>query len=249
MIIHNKPTIGFKELNSIKKIINNGNLTIGNEVKNFEKKLANFLKTEKEKIVVVNSASAALFLALTQMLNKRSKVAIPVYGCSSLYQAAKLANLNIIYFDICSKSQNFIIPKNIDFDAIVIPHLFGLPNKLQNINKKKLIEDCSQSFGAKINKTYVGTNGRFGIFSFKSTKLFTSGGQGGAIFCNYIKDAEKIREFINYDMKSNLKSGFNFIMTDLNAAIGNCQLERFKNEFIQKRKKFLNIMKIMGLFY
>ena len=247
MIKHNQPTLGEKEYKSLKKLIYDGNLSLGNATSKFEKDLSNFLNVDKKKIVVVNSGSSALFLAFKAMLKPRSKIAIPVYGCSSLYQAAKLANLNIKYFDIKSGSLDFSLPNQRTYDGIVIPHLFGIPSSIDKINKTKLIEDCSQSFGAKINNKIVGTNGRFGIFSFKSTKLITSGGAGGAIYCKYLKDASKIRSFISYDMKSNSSFGFNYLMTDLNATIGSIQLARFKNEFIKKRKKIFEYYEKNGI--
>ena len=55
-----------------------------------------------------------------------------------------------------------------------------------------------------------------------------------------IIDTAKMGDFLNYDMKSNIRFGFNYLMTDLNFAIGYIKLDRFEKWFIQKRKKIFN---------
>ena len=72
--------------------------------------------------------------------------------------------------------------------AVVVCHIGGEPadiipiKKFLNLKKIKLIEDCSQSHGAKINNKKVGTFGDISFFSTMSSKLHSTGGQGGIIY-------------------------------------------------------------------
>ena len=109
------------------------------------------------------------------------------------------------------KITKFYYSQKYRLDAIVIPHLFGLPNKLQNINKKN-VKIVANLLGQKLIKPMLALMEDLEFFLL-SLQNYLHPEDKAAKFCNYMQDAEKIREFINYDMKSNLKSGFNFIMT------------------------------------
>ena len=71
--------------------------------------------------------------------------------------------------------------------AILVVHLGGMPANMTKIisfakkNKIKIIEDCSQAHGAKINNKYVGTFGDISIWSFCNDKILNTLGEGGII--------------------------------------------------------------------
>ena len=134
--------------------------------------------------------------------------------------------------------------------AIVIVHMWGNVcefDQLKKVCRKKnlkIIEDASESLGSYFYKSYkkihTGTIGDIGCISFNGNKIITTG-SGGAILTNnnkFIKIAEYLASqakddnirFIHNDV------GYNYRMTNLNAALGLSQLENLEN-FIEKKIK------------
>ena len=128
--------------------------------------------------------------------------------------------------------------------GIIIVHMAGYPCKINEIlkickkHKIKLIEDCAHALGTIHKKKHVGTFGISGCFSFYPTKQITTG-EGGALITNDKKIFQKVKRLkafgidkdINqrnkpgeYDVK---ELGFNYRMTDFQAAIGYFQLKRY----------------------
>ena len=247
IIPHNLPTVGLEEAEAVKCAILNNILSSGEIVKSFEERLAQTLGIDKNKVVAVHSGSSAIFLLLKLFYNPKSKIAIPSYSCSSLHQAATLANHQILLYDVQPNSVEFVFPDRNLYDAIIVPHLFGIPCNLEEVPKDVCIEDICQSFGAKLNDHYVGTSGRFSVCSFGATKPFTTGGSGGAVICRNMNDADMVRDYIDYDMKSNRSDGFNFQMGDISAAIGKVQLERYFKFFIKSRENIIKRYQNSGI--
>ncbi len=128
--------------------------------------------------------------------------------------------------------------------AIIAVHLYGQPcdmKRLLYIKKKYnlfLIEDTAESFGSTYNKKYTGTIGDVGCFSFFANKTISTG-EGGCCVTNKKKIADKLRLFKNHGMTDKKRYyhylvGYNFRMTNLQAAIGLQQLKNFK-KFRKKR--------------
>ena len=101
-----------------------------------------------------------------------------------------------------------------------------LPNEIQNIKDIDVIEDCAQSLGASIDNKKTGIIGKVGIFSFYTTKLMTSGGQGGMFVSKDKNLVDKVRDYREFDCRRDKKHRFNFQMTDLQASIGRVQLKQ-----------------------
>jgi len=131
-------------------------------------------------------------------------------------------------------------------DVAIVPHMFGLPNNINNIKNIDIIEDCAQSLGAKISGKKVGTMGKVGIFSFYATKLITSGGQGGMFVSKDKSLVDKVRDYRDFDCRKDKKNRFNFQMTDVQASIGRIQLNKLSN-FLDRRKNVYSMYKDAGL--
>ena len=116
--------------------------------------------------------------------------------------------------------------------------------KLKSICKKyniTLIEDSAEALGTFHKKKHVGTFGKFGILSFNGNKIITTGG-GGAILTNDNFLAKKARHISNvskvlkkFDTLHN-QIGYNYKMTNLNAAIGYTQIDNL-NKIINKKNQ------------
>lgn len=120
--------------------------------------------------------------------------------------------------------------------AIVPVHLLGHPANMDpilEISEKyglRVIEDCAQALGATYKGRRVGTMGDIGVFSGQETKTVTFGGEGGMILTNNDKLAERCHAYRNHGEKYAIPRaeyvGFNYRLTELQAAIG---VEQFKN--------------------
>ena len=120
--------------------------------------------------------------------------------------------------------------------AIIPVHLYGVPAKMDEIckiaNKNNLmvIEDCAEAHGASINSIKVGNFGDFGVFSFYGNKIITTG-EGGMLTTNNEDLYERAKFLRDHAMSKqrrywHTEIGFNFRMTNMQAAIGCAQLEQ-----------------------
>jgi len=113
-----------------------------------------------------------------------------------------------------------------------------------------VIEDATESLGATYKGKQTGTFGHFGCLSFNGNKVITTGG-GGMVLTNDEDKASHVKFLVN-QARDNSKEyyhpemGFNYRMTNIEAALGLAQLERI-NEFLNKKRKFREIYKeILG---
>lgn len=135
--------------------------------------------------------------------------------------------------------------------AIIVVHVFGNNVNMEEIMciakefNLKVIEDATEALGSKYTSgkykdKYLGTIGDFGVYSFNGNKIITTGG-GGMIVSNhpkllkkakYLSTQAKVDEF--YYIHDDI--GYNYRMTNLQAALGVAQLEQLDN-FIKVKKR------------
>jgi len=130
--------------------------------------------------------------------------------------------------------------------AIMVVHIYGLPVDMDPVldlakeNHLKVIEDAAEVIGQEYNKKPCGSFGDVSTFSFYPNKHITTG-EGGMIVTDDEEIAERCRSlrnlcfrpekrFIHYEL------GFNFRMTNIQAALGLAQFERLE-EFIAKKRE------------
>lgn len=130
--------------------------------------------------------------------------------------------------------------------AVMVVHLFGHPTNMDPINEIAsnhnllVIEDCAEAHGATYKGRKVGSLGNAGCFSFFANKILTTG-EGGMITTDSAEIAKKARnlkalafgdsnKFMHQDI------GFNYRMTNLQAAIGCAQMERAE-KLVEKRRQ------------
>jgi perosamine synthetase len=130
--------------------------------------------------------------------------------------------------------------------AIIPVHVFGHPTDMDpliEICEKKninIIEDATESLGSQYKGRKTGSIGRVGCFSFNGNKIITTGG-GGMIVTNDEAVSKRARHLttqaksdpIEYDHD---EIGYNYRLTNLQAAMGVAQMERLE-EFIQIKRK------------
>ena len=148
------------------------------------------------------------------------------------------------------KGKNYINKyTNRKIAALIAVHLFGIPCKIEKIKKIcdkyniKVIEDAAEAMGSFFKKIHLGNFSEGGVVSFNGNKTITCG--GGAVIMTSKKNlAKKIKhlsttakikhpwEYIHDEI------GYNYRMTNLNAAVGCAQLENIISILKAKRKNF-----------
>lgn len=130
--------------------------------------------------------------------------------------------------------------------AVMVVHIYGLPVDMDPLlalaakHGLKVIEDAAEMHGQTYNGRPCGSFGDISTFSFYSNKLVTSG-EGGMIVTDDPALTEKCRSLRNLCFKREQRFvhdelGWNFRMTNLQAAIGVAQLERL-DEFVQIKRR------------
>ena len=134
--------------------------------------------------------------------------------------------------------------------AVVVVHIFGNMADMvaiMGIAKKynlKVIEDATEALGTKYTTgplagKYAGTIGDFGCYSFNGNKIITTGG-GGAVTANDTRIVDHIR-YLSTQAKDDVhyyihnEIGYNYRMTNLQAALGVAQMEELP-EFIRRKQ-------------
>jgi perosamine synthetase len=248
MIEHNKPTLGKQEQQAVSKVLKSGYISQGLEVEKFENEFCGFLGLPEGHAVALSSGTSALFMALWSLNAKNKSIAMPVYACSALRNAVAMAQAKEVLTDNAMNSPNICLNQlqKSNADIAIVPHMFGLPNEIQNIKDIDVIEDCAQSLGASIDNKKTGLIGEVGIFSFYATKLMTSGGQGGMFVSKDKNLVDKVRDYREFDCRRDNKHRFNFQMTDVQASIGRVQLKRLPI-FLERRQEIFAMYKEAGL--
>tara|TARA_Y100000591_G_scaffold19757_1_gene14629 strand:- start:4162 stop:5259 length:1098 start_codon:yes stop_codon:yes gene_type:complete len=238
----------------------------GNYVKKFESALSKFHNMKY--CIATSSCTTAIHLALLSLeLEKGDEVICPALSFIAPANMVLLSNLKLILVDINpntlnideSKIEEKITKKT---KAIIVVHQFGHSanmSKILRLKKKynlKIIEDNAESIGGKFRKRLNGTMGDLSTLSFFANKIITTG-EGGAVLTNNKKLYLKCLEMRDHGMSVKKKYfhkflGFNYRMTNLQAAIGLTQIKEIK-QIIKKRnlqmKNYYNLLSNNNNYY
>ena len=231
--LHQPHLIG-KEKNYLIKALKNNQLTQGEFIDKFKKKLSIFLKIKN--VALIQNCTTALFMTLKlSNINKNDEVIVPTITYAATINAIRQTGANPIFFD-CDSFFNIDIEKILEFlklntikkknflynrfskkkiSAIILVHVFGnltpYNQELITICKKfniKIIEDAAEALGSywikDKKKKHPGYYGNFACFSFNGNKIVTSAG-GGAIVSNNSKSIKKIDFLINQAKKNDIE--------------------------------------------
>jgi dTDP-4-amino-4,6-dideoxygalactose transaminase len=238
MISISKLELGKEELLAVEKVIKSGNLTQGKKVAELEQAFAKFIGVKYA--VAVSSGTSALYLSLLVLgIGKGDEVITTPFSFIASANAILYTGAKPVFVDIDEKTFNInqkLIEQKITkrTKAILPVHLFGLPcdmDDIKSIAKRHrlfVVEDACQAHGASFKNRKVGTFGELGCFSFYATKNMTTV-EGGMIATNSQQLYKKLLLLRNHGSRIRYQHeilGFNFRMTDLNAAIGLAQLKK-----------------------
>lgn len=260
LIKFSKLNIEKKDLDVVKKIIASGWLTHGKYTSLFEKQIKKFTKAKYA--ITISSCTTALHVScLAAGFKKGDEVIVPAQTHTATAHAVEYTGARAVLADVENLTGNISINEikkkiNKRTKGIIIVHMAGYPCKIDEIQKLckkykiKLIEDCAHGLGTTFNKKHVGTFGVSGCFSFYPTKQITTG-EGGALITNdrkiflrvkrlkafgIDKDINQRKKPGEYDVK---ELGYNYRMTDFQAALGYLQLKKYSSN-LKRRKKLAN---------
>lgn len=226
----------------------------GPEVRAFEEEWAAHFKVKHA--IAVNSATSALYCAVGAAgAGPGDEVIVSPYTMSASAVAPLVYNAIPVFADI--EDEYFCLsPESVEeriterTKAIIVVDIFGQPydaDRINSIARKRnliVIEDCAQAPGATYKGKFAGTLGDIGIYSLNYHKHIHTG-EGGVVVTDNDELADKVRLIRNHaeavvEAKghSSLVNmlGFNYRMTEIEAAIGREQLKRLSGLLDERLK-------------
>ncbi len=235
------PDIQQQDIDAVVKVLQSGMLIQGAKVEELENNIANYLGV-KHAIAVANG-TASLHLALIALgIGHGDEVIVPAFSYIASANVIELVGATPIFVDIdintFNINTNFIEQAISKKTKAILPvHEFGLACDIAQICElaKKynllVIEDAACALGAREYEKFTGTFGNVGSFSFHPRKAVTSG-EGGMLVTNDGKLAARLRILRNHGIEMQhgkmefVEAGFNYRLTDFQAALVNSQFQR-----------------------
>ena len=248
-----QPSIAEKEIAYVTDAVSSGWVSsIGSYIEKFEKTFAEFCGVEFA--LATSNGTTALHLALLSLgIGEGDEVIVPDLTFIATANAVAYVGATPVMVDI-DRDTLCISPASIRqaitarTRAILPVHLYGHPADMTAVTEIArefglvVIEDAAEAHGAMLNGKRVGSFGDCGVFSFYGNKIITSG-EGGMITTDneqiYLK-AKRLRDHAMSPQKRywHEEIGYNYRMTNLQAALGVAQLERI-DSFIEKRREIM----------
>lgn len=247
----NQPVLGDKEKEYLARCIDTGWISSeGPAVQEFEGKFA--ARVGRKFGIAVSNGSTALDLAVMALrLPEGSEVIMPSFTIISCAAAIVRAGLKPILVDADPKTWNMDVEQVASkvtsrTRAIMVVHIYGLPTDMDPVLKiarehdLMIIEDAAEMHGQTYRGRPCGSFGEASAFSFYPNKHITTG-EGGMVVTDDARIAERCRSLRNLAHSPERRFvheelGFNYRLTNLQAALGIAQLERLEASIAKKRK-------------
>jgi perosamine synthetase len=252
MIPVNTPLLSGNELKYVSECIATGWISSeGSFVTRFETDFSQYVN-RKHGIAVANG-SAALDIAVKALgLGKGDEVIMPTFTIISPAQSIVTAGALPVLVDSDPITWNMDVSQieakiTPNTKAILVVHIYGLPVDMDPVLELcekyhlKLIEDAAEMHGQTYKGKMCGSFGDISIFSFYPNKHITTG-EGGMLVCNEDEVADKCKKLRNLAFEPQGRRfihheiGWNYRMTNLQAALGVAQLEKMEYHIQRKRE-------------
>ena len=243
--------IGDREKQLVNQALDTGWVSsAGPFVEQFERSYADYCKVPHA--TAVCNGTVALHLALAALdIKPGDEVIVPAVTFFATAEAVVYCGATPVIAEIdpshwCLTAETIESVLTSHTRAIIPVHLFGQPAPLDQIKSAfpdlLIIEDAAEAHGAMIGNRYAGSVGAAGVFSFYGNKLLTTG-EGGMVLTSDSDLHKRMNRLRNHGASPtkrywNDQVGFNYRMTNLQAALGVAQLERLNDVIAHRRKLY-----------
>jgi perosamine synthetase len=243
------PDVGDDELRAIARVLEDGMLTMGPRVPEFETEIARACNTAYA--LAVSSGTAALHLALAALdVGPGDEVIVPAYTFPATANVVRLLGADVRLVDVDAETMNTtpelvaaaVGPRT---RAVLAVHLFGRPVDWDGIaaavpSGVALIEDAAGALGARSRGRLCGSLGIAGCLSFHPRKVVTTG-EGGAVTTDDSTIADRVRSLRHHGIAPAgtfeiREPGFNYRLSDILCAAGTVQLRRLPSLLESRRQ-------------
>jgi perosamine synthetase len=247
----NTPLLNGNELEYLTECIETGWISSeGPFINKFEEQFSAYIGRDYG--VAVSNGSAALDIAIKALnIGPGDEVIMPTFTIISPAQSVVIAGALPVLVDSDPLTWNMDVTQieskiTSRTKAILVVHIYGLPVDMDPVielakkHKLKIIEDAAEMHGQTYKGKRCGSFGDISIFSFYPNKHITTG-EGGMLLCNNEELAKRCKKLRNLCFEPNgprfihHELGWNYRMTNLQAALGLAQLEQI-DTFIDKKR-------------
>jgi perosamine synthetase len=246
-----KPDIQDQDIQLVTDVLKSGMLVQGKYVSNLETKFLDF--TGASHASAVSNGTATLHLALMVLnIGIGDEVIVPAFSYIATANVVELVGAKPIFVDIDLATFNIdvtqieaaITPKT---KAIIPVHEFGLACNISSVMEIAtkhglfVIEDAACALGAQYNGKHVGSFGDFGSFSLHPRKAISSG-EGGVLITNSEEHDKQVKILRNHGVDIIdgemvfAAFGYNYRLTDFQAALVYSQMQRLQASIEHKRR-------------
>lgn len=246
------PDIDEPEIQAVTAVLRSKWLTMGDRTTEFEARFAELCGVRHA--IAVNSCTAALHIALVSAgVRPGDEVIVPALTFVATANAARYCAARPVFADVASYDEWNVSRETIEplltskTRAMVVMHYAGYPCRMREITALAkehglaVVEDAAHAPGGKLEDRSMGAWGDAGCFSFFSNKNMTTA-EGGMLTTNQDAVAERARRLRSHGMTTLtldrhkglafsydvVDLGYNYRMTELNATLGLCQLQRLE---------------------
>ena len=256
-----KPWLDDEEVEAVAAVIRSGWVAQGPKVAEFEQAFAS--RVADAHGVAVSSCTTGLHLALVALgLGPGDEVVVPSLSFIATTNVVRYVGATPVFADVDGRTLN-LTPETVAraltprTKAVIVVHQAGMPADLDAIRDVcdasdqpiHVVEDAACAIGSTYRGAPVGAGSHLAVYSFHPRKILTTG-EGGMIVTADAELGERLRRLREHGMDTSatlrhdgrsvriehyLEPGFNYRMTDMQAAMGLVQLDRL-DEVIEARR-------------
>lgn len=232
------PSLGNEENTAVLAVLASGMIAQGPETAAFEEEFAAYCGVPHA--VATNNGTAALHAALLAAgVGPGDEVVVPAFTFFATASSVSMCGARPVFADVDPATATIdpgdILAKVTEkTKAVIAVHLYGQPCDVGAVREVCddadliFIEDAAQAHGATYQGKKTGSLGDLACFSFYATKNMATG-EGGMVTTASDEYDERLRRVINHGQSEkylHTELGYNYRMTDINAAIGRVQLAK-----------------------
>lgn len=247
MIPVSKPWITNLEKKYVEEAMDSGWISsTGKFVQKFEDLFSSFVGV-RHSVAVINGTSACHLALLSVGIGPGNEVIVPATTFVATANAVKYCGATVKVVDISRNTWNMDFNKIILSDktkAIFFVHLYGNMCDMDALNRNRgntiLVEDACEAFGGEWKGKRAGSLASVSAFSFYANKTISTG-EGGMICCDDDEIYDKVCLLKGQGQTSRYYHpivGYNYRMTNVQAAIGLAQIERVNEIMLEKKRVY-----------